>query len=95
MEVYINNCQDLIKNLITIGDNIHTKEQVMHVIGGLYHNYSSLVTIASYKKCDMSMYEMFSMMRNHEKQLEGMNLQHPLLVQVNLTKSYSQAATQP
>lgn len=53
-------------NLIVIRDNISIKEHVLEVIGGLDHNYSSLVTTMSWMKHDFSLDEVFSIMRTHE-----------------------------
>lgn len=53
-------------HLIVIGDHISVKEYVLYFIGGLYHNYSSLVTTVGYKRRKINLDEFF-LWREHSK----------------------------
>lgn len=60
---------------------------MLYVIRGLNHNYSSLVITISYKRREIRLDELLSMMRTHKNQSERMNMPHAYLIQANLAKS--------
>lgn len=76
----INSICDLLNHLIAIEYHINVNEHSLYVIGGLDHNYSSLVGIVSYKRREINLNELFSTMRTHEKELECMGMSIPSIV---------------
>lgn len=50
MQQYISHSKDLIDHILTTGDNLSDKEQLLYVLGGLDVAYESLVTTITNKK---------------------------------------------
>lgn len=77
MEQCISLEKKLVDHILEFVDIISNREHMLYVFEGLDSNYISLITNITNKKQILSLNDIFTCLRMHERQCKCMNLPYP------------------